>query len=123
MRDGGAPVKRRTLLGGAMTLLALAVIAAVGAPQLARQGILRLSDLQRVVPGFSFTESQVGTPVYTLRGVGFQDISMGGRPTGSVYSDQAPIPFTIETLGGNLDLERIEVRQGSGNHDHSMPSS
>ena len=31
VRDGGAPVKRRTLLGGAMTLLALAVIAAVGA--------------------------------------------------------------------------------------------
>lgn len=87
-------------------------ISAVGGQQVARQGIIRLSDLQRIVPGFNFTPSQVGTPIYTLRGVGFVDISMGGRPTVSVYADQAPIPFTIETLGGNLDLERIEVLKG-----------
>ena len=87
-------------------------ITAVGGQELTRLGVERLSDLQRVVPGFSYTQSVVGTPIYTLRGVGFVDISMGGRPTVSVYSDQAPIPFTIETLGGNLDLERIEVLKG-----------
>src|SRR5262249_57862906 len=74
--------------------------------------VTRLEDLQRVIPGFVFTTSVVGTPIYTLRGVGFVDISMGGRPTVSVYSDQAPIPFTIETRGGNLDLERVEVLKG-----------
>ncbi|HEY2480686.1 MAG TPA: TonB-dependent receptor [Caulobacteraceae bacterium] len=87
-------------------------ISAVSGPQLLRQGIVRLSDLPRVVPGLSYTQSVVGTPIYTLRGVGFVDISMGGRPTVTVYSDQAPIPFTIETTGGNLDLERIEVLKG-----------
>lgn len=79
---------------------------------LAQQGVLRTSDLALVVPGFTYTTSQVGTPIYTLRGVGFVDISMGGRPTVSVYADQVPIPFTIETLGANLDLERIEVLKG-----------
>lgn len=87
-------------------------ITAVGGPELTRLGLERLSDLQLVVPGFTYTQSVVGTPIYTLRGVGFVDISMGGRPTVSVYSDQAPLPFTIETLGGNLDLERIEVLKG-----------
>src|SRR5690348_16398685 len=56
-------------------------ITAVSGAQLARQGVTRLEDLQRVVPGFTFTSSVVGTPIYTLRGVGFVDISMGGRPT------------------------------------------
>ena len=87
-------------------------ISAIGGRQLAQQGIVRLSDLGRAVPGFTYTHSQVGTPIYTLRGVGFVDISMGGRPTVSVYADQAPVPFTIETLGGNLDLDRIEVLKG-----------
>jgi outer membrane receptor protein involved in Fe transport len=87
-------------------------ITAVSARQLVEQGIVRITDLGRVVPGFTFTQSQVGTPIYTLRGVGFVDISMGGRPTVSVYDDQAPIPFTIETIGGNLDLARIEVLKG-----------
>ncbi|HEY2177212.1 MAG TPA: TonB-dependent receptor, partial [Caulobacteraceae bacterium] len=87
-------------------------INAVSGAQVASKGIERTSDLARVVPGFTYTTSQVGTPIYTLRGVGFVDISMGGRPTVSVYADQAPIPFIIETLGGNFDLERIEVLKG-----------
>jgi iron complex outermembrane recepter protein len=87
-------------------------IAAVGGRQLSAQGIIRLSDLGRAVPGFTFTTSQVGSPIYTLRGVGFVDISLGGRATVSVYNDQFPIPFTVETLGGNLDLDHVEVLEG-----------
>jgi outer membrane receptor protein involved in Fe transport len=87
-------------------------INAVSGAQIAAKGIERVSELGRVVPGFTYTTSQVGTPIYTLRGVGFVDISMGGRPTVSVYTDQAPIPFIIETLGGNFDLERVEVLKG-----------
>ncbi|HZC15775.1 MAG TPA: TonB-dependent receptor, partial [Caulobacteraceae bacterium] len=87
-------------------------IAVVSGRQLATQGITRITDLGRAVPGFTFTTSQVGSPIYTLRGVGFVDISLGGRATVSVYNDQFPVPFTIETLGGNLDLDHIEVLEG-----------
>ena len=87
-------------------------IAAVSGRQLSAQGIIRLTDLGRAVPGFTFTTSQVGSPIYTLRGVGFVDISLGGRATVSVYNDQFPIPFTVETLGGNLDLDHVEVLEG-----------
>ncbi len=87
-------------------------IAAVGGEQLERQGVIRLSDLQKIVPDFSSSMSISETPIYTLRGVGFVDNSMGGRPTVSVYADQFPVPFTIETTGGNLDLAQIEVLKG-----------
>jgi iron complex outermembrane receptor protein len=87
-------------------------IAAVTGRQLAVQGITRVTDLGRAVPGFTYTTSQVGSPIYTLRGVGFVDISLGGRPTVSVYDDQFPIPFTIETLGSTIDLDHIEVLKG-----------
>lgn len=80
--------------------------------QIADRGIEKIDDLGLVVPGFSYTESRVGTPIYTLRGVGFNDIALGGRPTVSIYHDEAPVPFTIMTRGGFLDLERVEVLNG-----------
>ncbi|MEM8981808.1 MAG: TonB-dependent receptor [Pseudomonadota bacterium] len=76
------------------------------------RGIEQVADFARSVPAFTYTESRVGTPIYTLRGVGFNDIALGGRPTVSVYVDEVPIPFAIETRGGFLDLERVEVLKG-----------
>jgi outer membrane receptor protein involved in Fe transport len=87
-------------------------VTAFGAEQLASRGIDSTVDLANSVPGFTYTESRIGTPIYTLRGVGFNDIALGGRPTVSVYQDEAPIPFTVETRGGFLDLERVEVLAG-----------
>lgn len=76
------------------------------------RGIEQVADFARSVPAFTYSESRVGTPIYTLRGVGFNDIALGGRPTVSVYVDEVPIPFAIETRGGFLDLERVEVLKG-----------
>ncbi len=76
------------------------------------RGIEQVADFARTVPAFTYSESRVGTPIYTLRGVGFNDIALGGRPTVSVYVDEIPIPFAIETRGGFLDLERVEVLKG-----------
>ncbi len=84
----------------------------LGSEQLANRGLEKIDDLGLVVPGFSYTESRVGTPIYTLRGVGFNDIALAGRPTVSVYHDEAPVPFTIMTRGGFLDIERVEVLNG-----------
>jgi iron complex outermembrane receptor protein len=87
-------------------------ITALQAEDLADRGVSGTVDLANTVPAFTYTESRVGTPIYTLRGVGFNDIALGGRPTVSVYRDEAPVPFTIETRGGFLDLERVEVLVG-----------
>ena len=89
----------------------MSITAATG-EQLKRAGVTEIRDLVKIAPGFSFADSYVGSPIYTLRGIGFSDISLGGRSTVSLYADQAPIPFAIESRGVNLDLERVEILKG-----------
>jgi len=97
--------------GESVNTVPMSIVAATG-EQMARRGITQVRDLEKLVPGFTYTDSQFGTPVYTLRGVGFSDVAMGGRPTVSIYLDEVPIPFSIETRGTTLDLERVEVLKG-----------
>jgi outer membrane receptor protein involved in Fe transport len=87
-------------------------ITAVSGEQLAAAGVAQPRDLVKITPSFNYTDSYVSSPIYTLRGVGFSDVSLGGRSTVSIYQDEAPIPFAIETRGVSLDLERVEVLKG-----------
>lgn len=87
-------------------------ITAATADQLRSAGVTEIRDLVKITPGLTYADSQTGSPVYTIRGVGFSDFALAGRPTVTVYNDQAPLPFSIETRGVNLDLERVEVLKG-----------
>lgn len=80
--------------------------------KLLQQGIKDTSDLQKIVPGFQSTPTYYGTYVFTIRGIGFQDTSLAGSPTVSVYVDENPLPFSALTNGATLDLERVEVLKG-----------
>ena len=83
-------------------------ITAVSGDQLAKQRILDPSDLERVVPGFTFQPSGYGAPVFAIRGIGFFDTAITVSPAVSVYLDQVPLPFSVEAEGVSLDLERLE---------------
>lgn len=87
-------------------------IAAVGAQLLNERSIQSVSDIAQAVPGLTYTNSANNTPIYTLRGVGFYDTSLGSYPTTSVYLDQVALPFPILTTLTAFDLERIEVLKG-----------
>lgn len=87
-------------------------ITAASGDELARRGVRGPGDLERVVPGFTFTESSYGAPIYTLRGIGFYVEAIGASPTVSVYMDQVPLPYSRMTEGASLDLERVEVLKG-----------
>jgi outer membrane receptor protein involved in Fe transport len=89
----------------------MAITAASG-DQMLKLGITQTSDLVRIEPSFKFTQSSYGTPVLTLRGVGFNDVSLAASPTVSVYVDEVPLPFSIFSRGASLDLERVEVLKG-----------
>lgn len=65
-----------------------------------------------MVPGFSYSNSGFGTPVYTLRGIGFTDGSYTASSTVGVYVDEHNIPFSVMTKGANVDIERVEVLKG-----------
>ena len=87
-------------------------VTAFSGDQLKIQGISSVADLSRVVPGLTFSVSQASTPVYTLRGVGFNDDSLAAAPDVSVYVDQVPLPFPALTNEAGLDLARVEILKG-----------
>ncbi|MGH7806159.1 MAG: TonB-dependent receptor, partial [Candidatus Binatia bacterium] len=75
-------------------------------------GIDGTEDIGRIVPGFVASNSGYSIPVYTLRGVGFVDISYSSTGTVGVYVDEVALPYSIMTKGALLDLERVEVLKG-----------
>lgn len=87
-------------------------ISAVGSEELAERGIRSSEDLAQVVSAFTVAESADGTPVYTLRGVGFNSPNLGAQPTVSVYVDEAALPYGPLTQGPLFDLQRVEVLKG-----------
>ena len=89
----------------------LSVSAATG-EQMADAGINDTGDLVKVSPGLVFTASQNGTPLFSLRGVGFNDYTLGASPAVSVYVDEVPLAYGAFTKGATLDLERVEVLKG-----------
>lgn len=87
-------------------------IAAASGAELTKQGVTDPTQLVKLVPGFNFTPSAYGTPIYSIRGVGFLDTTASAGPTVSVYSDEVPLPFSLITLGAGLDVQRVEVLKG-----------
>lgn len=75
-------------------------------------GITDTRDLGNIIPGLSVSNSGFNKPVYTLRGVGFNETSQTASSTVGVYTDEINFPFDVMTKGANLDLERVEVLKG-----------
>ena len=87
-------------------------VTAISGEDLVRRKITSLQDLAAVVPGLAFAPSANNTPILTLRGIGFNESSLGVYPAVSVYVDQAPLPFPVLASHAAFDLQRIEVLKG-----------
>ena len=87
-------------------------IKALSGAQLEQEHVSSLQDLATAVPGLTYTQTDSSTPVYTLRGIGFYDTTLGAYPSVSVYLDQMPLPFPVLTTLTLFDIERIEVLKG-----------
>lgn len=87
-------------------------ITAASGKQLADLGVTDPRQLEKVVPGFAYQQSNFGVPVFSIRGVGFFDTTLAASPTVSVYVDQVPLPYLAMARGAMLDLERVEVLKG-----------
>jgi outer membrane receptor protein involved in Fe transport len=80
--------------------------------QLDNIGIVDTRDLDKLVPGLTVGESGFGIPIYTMRGVGFNERTLTAQPTVSVYTDEFNFPYALTTKGPLLDVARIEVLKG-----------
>ncbi len=87
-------------------------ITAASAAQLSNAGVTAPADLVKIVPGFTYQPSAYGTPVFTMRGIGFYDVAVAVAPAVSVYVDQVPLPYLAMTEGASLDVERVEALKG-----------
>lgn len=87
-------------------------ITAVSGEQLLERGAQDPAELAKLVPGFQYDSNAFGNPIYSMRGVGFQDSTLAASPTVTVYQDEVPIPFSAETIGAGLDVERLEALKG-----------
>ena len=89
----------------------MAITAVTGA-QLLNKGITDVSGLSKLDPSLVVSQSFYGTPVYTIRGVGYNDYAIAATPTVSIYSDEVPYPYLALTKAVSFDLERVEVLKG-----------
>lgn len=87
-------------------------ISAATGDELKARGIASTEDLGKLVPGFSFQKSNYGLPIYYIRGVGFNETTLGVSPAVTVYTDQIPLPYAPMSRGATLDVERVEVLKG-----------
>ncbi|ETI63484.1 hypothetical protein C100_12610 [Sphingobium sp. C100] len=84
----------------------------ISGDSLQQQGISSLEEVANHVPSLSYAAAPNGTPVYTLRGVGFYESSISAYPSVSIYVDEVPLPFPILSNHITFDIERLEVLKG-----------
>ena len=87
-------------------------ISAVDSSALQKRNVTDAGDLAKLVPGLSVSDSGFSTPIYTLRGVGVNEPSIGTNSSVAVYVDEVGLPFPVMTQGAQLDLQRVEVLKG-----------
>lgn len=87
-------------------------ITAVTGDQLLEKGVTNVSDLTRVEPSLQFSQTPYGTPVYTIRGIGYFEESLSASSAVAVYQDEVAYPFPVMSKGVLLDPERVEILKG-----------
>ncbi|MGH6617424.1 TonB-dependent receptor [Sphingomonas sp.] len=87
-------------------------IQAFAGDTLAKAGITDTSALTAVVPGLTFARSGLGTPIYTLRGVGFNTRNLSATSPVGVYTNEVSLAYPYMSNGPLFDVERVEVLKG-----------
>jgi outer membrane receptor protein involved in Fe transport len=89
-------------------------IAALGRAQMDKQGVRRIEDISRLVPGLHLQPSnELGDTNISIRGI----VSNTGADTTGVYIDDTPVQARQEIVASNpyprvFDLDRVEVLRG-----------
>jgi outer membrane receptor protein involved in Fe transport len=110
-RDIGEIIVTAQKRGENINSVGLAITAVTG-EQLTQKGVTVVSDLVKLEPSLQFSQTQNGTPVYSLRGIGYFEQSLSATPTVSLYQDEVPFAFPVMSKGVLLDLERVEILKG-----------
>jgi outer membrane receptor protein involved in Fe transport len=97
--------------GEKINSIGMSITAASGL-ELRQKDVTSVQDLRRLEPSLQFSQSSYGTPIYTIRGVGYYEQSLAASPTVSIYQDEVAYPFPVMSKGALLDPERVEILKG-----------
>jgi len=74
-------------------------------------GSVVLSDLDKFIPGFDFSDSSMTQAGVTMRGVSSPNISVGGDPSSATFFDDIYMPRAAQNVLFS-DMQRIEILKG-----------
>ncbi len=87
-------------------------IQAFSADDFAKVGVSDASGLSQITPAFNFSRSSANTPIYTVRGIGFNTPNLSSTSPVGVYVDEVAYAYPYMSNGPSFDLERVEVLKG-----------
>lgn len=87
-------------------------ISAFSDEQLEALGVQEATEMMAFTPGATLTSSGQGVPIYTIRGIGFDDYNSNSSSTVGINIDEVALPYPIMTRVPQYDVERVEVLKG-----------
>jgi iron complex outermembrane recepter protein len=87
-------------------------ITALSAETLEQRNMTSVTDLGSFVPGLTVAETGTSIPIYSLRGIGTNEQTIGNASSVAIYVDEVPLTIPATTVGAALDIQRIEVLKG-----------
>lgn len=87
-------------------------IQAFSGEKLASAGVVDAAGLTQVTSGLNFARSSANTPIYTLRGIGFNTPNLSSTSPVGLYVDEVAYAYPYMGNGPLFDVERVEVLKG-----------
>jgi iron complex outermembrane receptor protein len=75
-------------------------------------GVTQTADLAMVVPGFNFSKSSANTPIFTVRGIGFNTPNLSSTSPVGIYVNEVAYAYPYMANGPTFDIERVEILKG-----------
>ncbi|TRX55909.1 TonB-dependent receptor [Thalassomonas sp. M1454] len=83
----------------------------ISAETIKQSGSIMLSDIDKFIPGFDFSDGDVTQAGVTMRGVSSPNISVGGDPSTATFFDGVYLPRAAQNVLFS-DMQRVEVLKG-----------
>lgn len=87
-------------------------ISAFSGDALENAGITDASALVQITPGLTYAKSPTNTPIFSIRGVGFNTSNLSSTATVGLYVDEIAYAYPYMANGALFDMQRVEVLKG-----------
>ena len=87
-------------------------IQAVSGEALTQAGVSDTSNLVQIIPALNYSKSSANTPIFTVRGIGFNTPNLSSTSPVGIYVDEVSYAYPYMANGPIFDVARVEVLKG-----------